>query len=94
MRQVHRPDEPELALAAVEAAERWTAAPTDDNRRAAFAAAEAADFGTPRRLCGGGGLLVGRQHGPAEPASRPPAEHLMPGAAANAVQLPPSCMIR
>src|SRR5436309_3482884 len=38
---------PAPQLAAVQAAERWSAAPTEDHRRAAFAAAEAADFGNP-----------------------------------------------
>jgi hypothetical protein len=87
VRQVHRPDDPESALAAIDAAERWAAAPTDDNRRASFAAAEAADFGTPAGCAGAAAFWSGGSMAPPGLQAVPPGEHLMPGAVANAVQL-------
>jgi hypothetical protein len=87
MRHVHQAGDPESALAAIEAAERWAAAPTDDNRRAAFEAAEAADFGTPAGCVGAAAFWSGGSMAPPGLEAVPPAEHLMPGAVANAVQL-------
>jgi hypothetical protein len=87
VRQVHRPEDPKSALAAVEAAERWAVAPTDDNRRAAFLAAEAADFGTPAGCAAAAAFWSGGSMAPPKLTAVPPAEHLMPGAVVNAVQL-------
>jgi hypothetical protein len=87
VRQVHRPDDPKASLAALEATERWAAAPTDDNRRAAFEAAEAADFGSPAGCAGAAAFWSGGSMAPAGLQAVPPAEHLMPGAVANTVQL-------
>jgi hypothetical protein len=87
VRRVHRPDDPKPALAAVEAAERWAAAPTDENRRAAFTAAEAADFGTPAGCAAAAAFWSGGSMAPPTLAAVPPAEHLMPAAVVNAVQL-------
>jgi hypothetical protein len=87
VRQVPRPQDAKSALAAVEAAERWAAAPTDDNRRAAFAAAEEADFGTPAGCAGAAAFWSGGSMAPPKQTAVPPAEHLMPGAVVNAVQL-------
>jgi hypothetical protein len=87
VRHVHQPGDPQAALAALEATERWAAAPTDDNRRAAFAAAETADFGTPAGCVGAAAFWSGGSMAPSGLQAVAPGEHLMPGAVANAVQL-------
>src|SRR5262249_35059488 len=59
--------------AALQAAEKWVADPTDANRRATFAAAEAAEFGTP---AGSTGVAVyfsgGSISPPPNPEVKPP----------------------
>jgi hypothetical protein len=91
VRQALPPGEAGPARAALEAAERWAAAPTDENRRAAFAAAEAADFGTPAGCLGAAAFWSGGSMAPPKLPPVPPAEHLMPGAVVNAVQLAAVC---
>ena len=57
---------------ALDAVKAWVADPTDDNRRACWPAAEAAEIGYAGRLHGHGRLLQRRQPRPAEPARGPP----------------------
>ncbi len=75
------------AIAALDAAEKWIINPTDEARRAAFTAAEAAGFGTP---AGCVGTAVFLSEGSLAPPNLPvvaPATHLAPAAAANAAIL-------
>ncbi len=75
------------ALAALEAAERWAARPTDEHRRTCLAAAEAADFGTPAGCAAVAAFWSeGSLAPPGQPAV-PPKDDLTPGAVANAVIL-------
>jgi hypothetical protein len=80
-------DAPAGERAALEAASRWVNAPTEDNRRAAFAAAEAVDFGPAAAhaalaaFWSGGSLSL-----PKLPVVPPP-DHLLPTGVVNAVTL-------
>jgi hypothetical protein len=71
----------------VEVAEKWAASPTDENRRAALAAAEAADFGTAPGCAAVAAFWSGGSMAPPKLTIVLPAEHLMPQAVGNAVQL-------
>src|SRR5262245_34804746 len=75
------------AEAALRAAERWAGDPTDDHRRAAFAAAEAAGVGTPAGCAALAAFLSGGSLAPPTVAEVPPAEHLTASAVAGAVAL-------
>jgi hypothetical protein len=75
------------AEAALRAAERWAADPTDDHRRAAFAAAEAAGVGTAAGCAALAAFLSGGSLAPPTIAEVPPAEHLTASAVAGAVTL-------
>jgi hypothetical protein len=75
------------AVAALDAAAKWAASPTDETRRAAFAAAEKADVGTP---AGAVGAAVYFAEGSLSPPKQPvvqAAPHLCPLTLANAVLL-------
>jgi hypothetical protein len=79
--------DPPAERAAVEAAQKWAAAPTEENRRLAEAAAAAADYGTPGGCAAVAAFWSGGSLAPAKlPAVAPP-EHLLPGAVANGVTL-------
>jgi hypothetical protein len=75
------------AEAALQAAERWAASPTDEHRRAAFPAAEAADIGTPAGCAAAAAFWSGGSLAPPNLPPVPPAEHLTPTTVANAVLL-------
>jgi hypothetical protein len=78
---------PAAEAAALAAASRWVEAPTEENRRAAFAAAEAVEFGPAAAhaalaaFWSGGSLSL-----PKLPVVPPP-EHLLPTGVVNAVTL-------
>ena len=75
------------ADAALRAAERWVSEPTDEHRRAAHAAAEAAGVGTPAGCAALAAFLSGGSLAPPGIAEVPPAEHLTAAAVAGAVTL-------
>jgi hypothetical protein len=78
-------DEP--AAAALVAAEAWAADPTDDRRRAAFAAAESAGFDKPAACTALAAFLSDGSLAPAQLQAVPPPPHAGPSAAAAAVVL-------
>jgi hypothetical protein len=75
------------AEAALRAAERWAGEPTDEHRRAAFAAAEAAGVATPAGCAALAAFLSDGSLAPPDVAAVPPAEHLTASAVAGAVML-------
>ncbi len=86
VRQADATAAPEQA-AALAAAEKYVEVPTDTNRRAAMAAAEAADFGTPAGCAAAAAFFSAGSLAPPGLAPVEPAEHLTPAAVANAVVL-------
>jgi hypothetical protein len=86
-RQVYGPEPPAPAQVALTATEKWLADPTDDNRMAAFAAAEAAEFNNPAGLIGFAVLQSGQSLGAPEAPPVPPPEHGAAVAVGNAVIL-------
>lgn len=75
------------ASGALAAAEAWVAEPTEDRRRAAFPAAEAAQFGTPAGCAALAVFLSGGSLAPPEITAVPPAEDLTGKTVAGAVLL-------
>ena len=76
-----------LDTAALDAAQRWAASPTEEHRRAAGAAAEAANFETAAACAA---LAAFWSEGSLAPAGAPdvaPGPHLAPAAMASAMQL-------
>ncbi len=67
------------------ATEKWIAQPTDENRRAAMEAAEAADFGTAAGCAGLGAFFSGDSLAPAGAPAVPPGEYLTAKAVSGAV---------
>ncbi|MFO0851700.1 MAG: hypothetical protein U0871_24520 [Gemmataceae bacterium] len=65
--------------AALTAARTWAARPTDDNRRAAFAAAEAAGVGTPAGLAGAAAFFADGSLGPPNVPRSPATARLREG---------------
>jgi hypothetical protein len=72
---------------ALEAAEKWIAQPTDENRRAAMKTAEAAGFETPAGCAGLAAFLSGPSLAPAEVKPVPPGPHDSARAVAGAVTM-------
>lgn len=72
---------------ALGAAEAWVAEPTEERRRAAFPAAEAAQFGTPAGCAALAVFLSGGSLAPPDIAAVPPAEDLTGKTVAGAVLL-------
>ena len=72
---------------ALDAAERWVAAPDDKLRRAAYVAAESAGFGTPAGCAAVSVFLSGGSLAPPEVADVPPDDSLTPKAVDGAVVL-------
>lgn len=68
------PDAAPAIAASLEATRQWIANPVDDLRRAAFAAAEAADFGTPAGCAGVAAFFSGETLGPPDAPPAPPGE--------------------
>jgi hypothetical protein len=77
---------PQVA-AALKAAEDWVYKPTEENRRAAMARAEAATFETPSSWAAVGAFWSGGSLSPAGNPVVPPADHLTGVAVAGSVML-------
>jgi hypothetical protein len=73
--------------ASLEATERWIAQPTEDNRRAAMVAAEAADVGTPAGCAGMAAFFSSGSLAPPGAQSVPPGPYLTSKTVAGAVIL-------
>ena len=69
----------------LEATEKWIAQPSDENRRTAHAAAQAAQFGTPAGCAGLAAFFSGASLAPPDQAPVPPGEFLAAKAVAGAV---------
>jgi hypothetical protein len=81
-------DRPEpAAAAALQAAEKWVADPSEDNRRAAMPAGEAAGMGTPAGCVAVAAAWSGGSLAPPNLPAVPPAEHLTAHMAASSVLL-------
>jgi hypothetical protein len=74
-------------LAALEAGERWVADPSEDNRRAAYPAAEAAGFDTPAGCAAVAAFWSGGSLGPPNVPVIPPGEGLTAHGVAGAILL-------
>jgi hypothetical protein len=86
-RHTAAPDLSQADLAALEAAELWVRKPTDENRRAAFARAQEANFGTPEAWACVGAFWAGDSMSPPGQPPVPPAPHLSGAAVAGSVAL-------
>jgi hypothetical protein len=73
--------------ASLEATERWIAQPSDENRRAAKAAAEAAQLSTAAGCAGLAAFFSGDTLGPADLPAVPPGPYLTAKAVAGAVNM-------
>jgi hypothetical protein len=73
--------------AALQAAENWVADPSEDNRRAAMAAAEAAELGTPAGSAAAAAFWSGGSLTPPNVPAVPPPDHLTAHGVAGAVML-------
>jgi hypothetical protein len=71
--------------ASLEATEKWIAQPSDENRRAAKAAAETAQMGTAAGCAGLGAFFAGETLGPADLPAVPPGPYLTAKAISGAV---------
>ena len=69
----------------LEATEKWISQPSEENRRAAHAAAQAADFSTSAGCAGLAVFFTGGSLGPPHAPPVPPGEHLTAKAVAGAV---------
>lgn len=78
---------PPPAGAALQAAERWVADPSDANRRAAHPPAEAAGVGTPAGAAAIGAFLSGGSLAPPNLPAVPPPDHATALAVGGAVRL-------
>jgi hypothetical protein len=76
---------PPKVKAALEATEKWIAQPTDENRRAAYAAAEAAPFSTSAGCAGLAAFFSGGSLAPPDLPPVPPGEFLAAKAVSGAV---------
>ena len=73
--------------ASLEATEKWIAQPSEENRRAAMSAAEAADVGTAAGCAGMAAFFSGGSLAPPEVAPVPPGPYLTAKAVSGAVIL-------
>jgi hypothetical protein len=87
VRQAGAPDAPPPVKAALEAAERWAADPSEENRRQAQAAAEAAELKTPAGCAAMAAFMSGGSLAPPNVPAVPPGEHLTAHFVAGAVML-------
>ncbi|HWC95409.1 MAG TPA: hypothetical protein VG456_01635 [Candidatus Sulfopaludibacter sp.] len=71
--------------ASLEATEKWIAQPTDENRRAAYSAAEEAPFSTPAGCAGLAAFFSGASLAPPDLPPVPPGEFLFAKAVSGAV---------
>ncbi len=76
---------PPKQAAALQAAQRWVQNPTDENRRAAYPAAEAATFGTPAGCAALAAFLSGGSLAPPDLTAIPPPEYACGQTAGHAV---------
>jgi hypothetical protein len=74
--QMLGPEPAPAAAAAVKAARSWVIDPSDENRRAAFPAAEAAKVGSPAGCAALAAFLSGGSLAPPNLTAVPPADHL------------------
>ena len=81
------PSTPAPAAAAVQAAEKWVSTQTDENRRAAFAAADKAGLTSPAGCAALAAFLSGGSLAPPNIPAVPPAEGVCAQAVAGAVVL-------
>jgi hypothetical protein len=88
-RSVAGKEPPPKIGAALQAAEKWVANPSEENRRAAFPAAEAAGFGTPAGCAAVAAFWSGGSLGPPNVPAIPPGEHLTAQGVAGAIMLAP-----
>jgi len=86
-RQVAGVDPPAKITAALQAAEAWVANPSEDNRRAAMPAAEAAELATPAGCAAMAAFWSGGSLGPPNTPVVPPGEYLTAHAVGGAVML-------
>jgi hypothetical protein len=86
-RKVAGEDPPAPIFAALRAAEAWVAEPSEENRREALPAAEAAGYGTPAGCAAAAAFWSGGSLAPPNLPAIPPAEHLSAHGAACAVML-------
>jgi hypothetical protein len=86
-RRAAGPEPPPAVRGALEAAEKWIAQPTDENRRAAMKSAQAAGFETPAGCAGLAAFLSGPSLAPAEVKPVPPGPHDSSRAVAGAVTM-------
>ena len=77
---------PQVA-AALQAAEKWVADPSEENRRAAMPAAEAAELGTPAGCAAVAAFWSGGSLGPPHTPVVPPGEHLTAHGVASSIML-------
>ena len=86
-RQVSDGKEPPAFKAALAAAEKWAADPSEENRRAAMPAAEAAELATPAGCAAMAAFWSGGSLAPPQNPVVPPADHLSGHGAASSVLL-------
>lgn len=84
-RRVAGSSPPPKIKAALEATEKWIAQPSEENRRAAHAAAQAAEFSTPAGCAGLAAFFSGGSLAPPHAPPVPPGEHLTAKAVSGAV---------
>jgi hypothetical protein len=86
-RQAHGTNPPAKVAAALAAAEKWVADPSEENRRAAQAAAEAAEMKTPAGCAAMAAFWSGGSLGPTHVPAVPPGEQLTGHGVSGAVML-------
>lgn len=86
-RQAHGTNPPPKVAAALAAAEKWVADPSEENRRAAQAAAEAAEMKTPAGCAAMAAFWSGGSLGPPHVPTVPPGEQLTGHGVSGAVML-------
>lgn len=69
-------DAPEVVQTSLEATRRWITEPTDENRRAAYEAAQKADLMTPAGSAGAAAFFSGDTMGPPDQPPMPPGEFM------------------
>jgi hypothetical protein len=84
-RQAHGASTPAKVMAAVQATEKWVREPNEENRRATFAAAEAAELKTPAGCAAMAAFWSGGSLGPPHTPVVPPGEQLTAHGVAGAV---------
>ncbi|MGI9625858.1 MAG: DUF6931 family protein [Longimicrobiales bacterium] len=77
----------EVIQAALDATGSWITDPTDDNRRAAYQAAQDADIGTPAGCAGAAAFFCGDTMGPPDQPPMPPGEYMAAKAIAGCILL-------